>query len=211
MTQEIKANINKIDYDLKSLFENVTIVEKTNRDKFYFEILADSLFFNICESKKWKRAAIKLNINKTSLAGKIINWSYLSNPLNENSEIVQRTSMIDTIANDIYRVVMESKMDRDYLINLPEQIESINENNSNIVEKKTLLENINDILDVYSCKMIDANTEETLTEQFSEREFVTTIVCNRITEQFAIGHRICALPEVSFVKFDNNTIIINHI
>lgn len=46
--QESKSRINKIDFELKNLFENVFITEKSYKH-FFFEINANSTFFNINE------------------------------------------------------------------------------------------------------------------------------------------------------------------
>ena len=67
ISQDIKANINKIDFELKNLFENVKIEEKTKGSKFYFEIKSNSTFFNINESREWKRVESLVRINKEDL------------------------------------------------------------------------------------------------------------------------------------------------
>ena len=41
MVLDIKQNINKIDFDLKKLFENVYITEKAEKGNFYVEISAN--------------------------------------------------------------------------------------------------------------------------------------------------------------------------
>jgi hypothetical protein len=50
ISQDIKLNINKIDYDLKNLFENVKIEDLSKGNQFYFEITSTKLFQNVNES-----------------------------------------------------------------------------------------------------------------------------------------------------------------
>jgi len=74
ITQDIISNINKIDFDLKNLFESVKIEEKTLGNQFYFEIDANSTFFNINESMEWKKAQVVVKIDKRDLSSNFITW-----------------------------------------------------------------------------------------------------------------------------------------
>ena len=112
----IKENINKIDYDLKNLFEDVKILEKSNKGNYYFEIDASS-----------KNTHVKVEISKHNLNNKIIKWSYYTNPTNESSDKIERISTLDNIAYDVYDVVSTRKMDPEYLESIEFLTESVSE------------------------------------------------------------------------------------
>jgi hypothetical protein len=144
ITQDIKSNINKIDFDLKNLFENVYIKEKTLGNQFYFEINANSTFFNINESNDWKRAESVVKIVKSDLASDMVKWSYSINPLNESADWIERVSRIDIIARDIYETITKSRMDKSYFESLETIVESINENVTEIT-KDDLIDKLKEI------------------------------------------------------------------
>ena len=126
MIQNVKENINKIDSDLKQLFENVYITEKANKT-FYFQINANNLFlFENCK----KRVQVIVNINKSDLNSNLIKWNYLVNPLNESSEKIDRVSNINNIANDIFDIANNKRMIKEYFNNLEEQYDLILENSN---------------------------------------------------------------------------------
>ena len=81
---DLKKNINKIDYDLSQNFKEYSISEKSSL-KFgkYFEI-------SVVESSNVKIVVPFKNIDQ----GSSIDWYYYSNPLNENSNLVNRKSSI---------------------------------------------------------------------------------------------------------------------
>jgi Holliday junction resolvasome RuvABC endonuclease subunit len=125
---DIKLNINKIDFDLKNKFENVIIEEKSSGNRFYFEISANSEFFNVNENKKFNRVEVKVFINKSDITSSNIKWSYLSNPLIESSHIIERVSKIDSISQDIFEIITEMKMSKDYFDSLePVELDTMNE------------------------------------------------------------------------------------
>ena len=138
----IKENINKIDYDLKNLFEDVQILEKSNKGNYYLEIGASCIFESNSEKKKGQ---IKVEISKPDLNSNTIKWSYYTNPTNESSDKIERISNVENIASDIYDIISSKKMANDYFESLSPIIELINESSS-VVEDKTTEEKIQDIL-----------------------------------------------------------------
>jgi hypothetical protein len=139
----IKENINKIDYDLKNLFESVRISEKSNKGNYFFEVVASS-----------KKAQVKVEISKPELNNNVVKWSYYVNPINESSDKIERISNIENAANDIFEILSKKKMDSTYFESLEsnEDIQLINESVEfdNRFEKayseKTLTEKVSDIL-----------------------------------------------------------------
>ena len=102
---DIKFNINKIHSDLISNFSDVSIKEKSNL-KFgqYFEISV------INENKECRMIVTKKEIESTSF-----NWSYLDNPLNENSDLVERNSNIDNFISHVNDIITKERFNQDYL------------------------------------------------------------------------------------------------
>lgn len=114
----IKENINKIDYDLKNLFESVKISEKSNKGNYFFEVVASS-----------KKAQVRVEISKPELNNNVVKWSYYVNPINESSDKIERISNIENTANDIFEILSKKKMDSAYFESLEsnEDIQLINE------------------------------------------------------------------------------------
>lgn len=102
---ELKYNINKIHSDLLSNFEEVRIDEKSDK-KFgnYFLISA------INEGKE-----VKLILTKKSVETGNLNWSYYSNPLKDDSLLVERTSSIADITSDVKDVITKNRFDEEYI------------------------------------------------------------------------------------------------
>ena len=102
---DLKYNINKIHSDFLSNFEEVKIDEKSDI-KFgnYFLISA------INEGKE-----VKLILTKKSVESGNLNWSYYSNPLKEDSFLVERSSSIADITTDVKDIIGKNKFDEDYI------------------------------------------------------------------------------------------------
>lgn len=130
VTQELFSAINKIDIDLKSYFENVKIEESSEKGKWFFNIKADNLFF-ITESLCYKRLGVVLKIERQNLASNTFNWSYSTNPLNENAMWIERTSTLDKFASDVYSIINKKMMEEEYFESIQEEVEELNENNTN--------------------------------------------------------------------------------
>lgn len=112
----VKYNINKIHGYLLSDFTEVNISEKSSL-KFgkYFEI-----------STGIEEADIKLIIPMINLESDTFNWSYLSNTLNEVSDLVERTSTIHSISNDIKDIILKKRFGSEYLEELNKSKEDSN-------------------------------------------------------------------------------------
>jgi len=128
INQELKSRINKLDFNLKEIFENVYIQEKSVGNQFFFKIDVNGEFWNLNESDAYQRAEVKVIIHKTDLLKDPVSWSYSSNPVNETAHYVERVSKLDSLAKDIEDVVINLRMDESYFQELPYVIESIKEN-----------------------------------------------------------------------------------
>jgi len=104
---DLKYNVNKIHVDLTSQFfgHDVKIEEKSNL-KFgnYFE-------FSVVK----EGVEAKMILPMTSLSNYNFNWSYFSNPLDENSHLVERSSSVDSFANDVKDIFEKNRFSEDYL------------------------------------------------------------------------------------------------
>ena len=126
-TLEIKQKINKLDYQLKEIFENVYIHEKSIGNQFFFSINCNGEFWNLNESKSYQRVEVKIVIHKSDLIKDPIHWSYSSNPTNENAHWIDKISTTDRLAKDVEDVVINCRMDESYFQNLPYILEDLNE------------------------------------------------------------------------------------
>jgi hypothetical protein len=103
----IKENINKIHFELSNNFESVKIEEKSNikfGNYFYISLINEGL-------------EVRMIIIKKDLESNNIKWLYFSNPLDDNSHLVERVSNINNITNDIADVLNKKRFSEDYLIN----------------------------------------------------------------------------------------------
>jgi len=103
---DLKYNINKIHSDLNSQFygHDVKIEEKSSV-KF-------GNYFELSVIKEGKEAKIILPMSSLNYN---FNWSYFSNPLDENSHLVERTSSIDDFASDVKNIFDKNRFSQDYL------------------------------------------------------------------------------------------------
>jgi hypothetical protein len=126
-TFELKQRINKLDFELKEIFENVSIQEKSIGNQFFFKINCNGEFFNLNESNSVQRVELKFIVHKSDLLNNPVSWSYSSDPSNENAHWVEKVSNFDMMAEDIQDVILNCRMDESYLKNLPYVLENVNE------------------------------------------------------------------------------------
>ena len=105
---DIRYNINRIHSLLSSKYANNIEISEKASIKFgkYFEIL-------IKESNEVKIILPFKNIDNTN----IFEFYYLSNPLNENSDLVTRNSNIEGIINITEDILSNNRFSEDYLKN----------------------------------------------------------------------------------------------
>ena len=214
ITQEIKSSINKIDYELKSLFENVYIKEQSHGNQFFFDITVNKLI-PIVEKAGHQRCEVKVKINKYDLLTNNVKWSYLVNPLDESSDWIERISNIDRISSDINDIAIGKKMDKSYFEKLEIFVDSINENNNEIIEK-SIIDNITGILGKYNIKAIEVKSNEKPileNNNFSTKPETTYIIPHtsiiKVSDMFKIESEINSLPNINWTLFKEGFIEIN--
>ena len=190
----LKENINKIDYELKGLFDSVTIVEKNHKNNFYLEI--------ICESKKTK---VRVNIDKINLNGRNVKWSYYTNPLNENSDIIDRVSNIDSISNDIFQILSKKQMNSEYLesIKFDDNIVPINESSVTLEEKEELQKKIDDIVKRFQLENV--KIEESYKSDFSHTKTAIYQGKLKTSEKFLLEGNFQSIG-IQYVTFNEDMI-----
>ena len=215
MIQDIKQNINKIDFDLKNLFENVFISEKTDRNKYFFSISANKMFlFEGCK----KRIEVKLDIDFEDLKTNVVKWKYSLNPLTENAQTIERVSYINNIANDIYDIASNKRMVKEYFDSLEEHVDlilecgdaygdgicrSLNESRlkdiNKIVEKYTSISNVVSNLDTnmyFNTKgTIEYTTEISMANKFRlEKELMESGLVDYVSfNEGKVRVAVCAI------------------
>ena len=100
----LRQNINKVHFDLQNRFGEVTITEKSDlKLGNYFEL-------SILEENK----EVKVILRKTEVEKNVFEWYYFSNPLNESSNLVERTSKLEMFSLDVQEVFEKNRFDSDY-------------------------------------------------------------------------------------------------
>lgn len=101
----LRENVNKIHVSLSDIFESVDIFEKESLE------YGNYIELSITESNK----VVKAIITKRDLENSKFNWKYYANPINENSDLVDRVSSVDGFINDIKDIFEKNRFNSEYL------------------------------------------------------------------------------------------------
>jgi len=105
--------LNKMDFNLKEVFENVDIKQLDNQKELTFEVKLSKF-----KSDSNNRAELVFQISESTIYENSMIWKYKTNPLNENSIYITRTSTLNSIAMDMSAIILESRFDKEYLTTL---------------------------------------------------------------------------------------------
>ena len=211
---EVKSRINKIDFELKQVFENVFIKEKYYKTG-YFEISANKVVY-LKESREFKRLEAKVIINQPDLLQEQVRWSYSTNPLVENTIWLDRVSPIEDLSKDIINIVEEKRLNEDYIFNVEAIVDMINEDVSfdEEVEQKTKLDVISDVLTNFNIEVKSQNvvvvSNESAFSTASDR--IITLNHNsdiKISDMFKIESQINSIEGVNWTVFKEGFIEIS--
>jgi hypothetical protein len=211
---EVKSRINKIDFELKQVFENVFIKEKYYKTG-YFEVSANKVVY-LKESREYKRLEAKVIINQPDLLQEQVKWSYSTNPLVENTIWLDRVSPIEDLSKDIINIVEERRLNGDYIFNVEAIVDMVNEDASfdEEVEQKTKIDVISDVLNSFSVEVKSHNvlvvSNESAFSTASDR--IITLNHNsdiKISDMFKIESQINALEGVNWTVFKEGFIEIS--
>jgi len=98
-----KSNLNRIHYLLSEKYENIKVVEKSNQK------LGPYIELTVKENLE-----CKIIIKKPDLENNNLMFSYLSNPIDESSDI-SRISSIEGFAETIKDIIDNKRFDSEYL------------------------------------------------------------------------------------------------
>lgn len=98
-----RENINKIHFDLTSKYE-VSVVESQNTKGHFVKIIV-----------KENNKQLVVNIDKTSLENNLFDWTYSSDPLNEKSDNIERTSTVEGFLSNVSDIFEKNRFSEDYL------------------------------------------------------------------------------------------------
>jgi hypothetical protein len=211
---EVKSRINKIDFELKQVFENVFIKEKYYKTG-YFEISANKVCY-LKESKEYKRLESKVIINQPDLLQDFVKWSYSTNPLNESAIWLDRVSSFEELSTDIINIVEEIRLHEDYIFNLEPIIDIINEDATfdEEVEEKTKIDIMSDLLNTFNISVTSHNvmvvSNESAFTTVSDR--IITLNHNsdiKISDMFKIESQINSMEGVNWTVFKEGFIEIS--
>jgi hypothetical protein len=211
---EVKSRINKIDFELKQVFENVFIKEKYYKTG-YFEISANKVVY-LKESKEFKRLEAKVIINQPDLLQEQVRWSYSTNPLVESAIWLDRVSPIEDLSKDITNIVEERRVSEDYIFNLEPIVDMINEDVSfdEEIEQKTKIDVICDFLSNFNVEVKSHNvmvvSNESAFTTVSDR--IITLNHNsdiKISDMFKIESQINSIEGVNWTVFKEGFIEIS--
>jgi hypothetical protein len=218
VSNDIKQNINKIDSDLKNLFENVYITEKAGKGIYYVEISANKMFlFEGCK----KRVELKAYISMDDLKSNIIKWNYSLNPLNESADRIEKVSYAHSVAKDMYDIVSNKRMVKEYFDALEAHVDLILENNefpgatcwfdNSTPEYNEYKQRI---FDIYSKISNIVKKQVPCKEGFSNISsensgFINFIPENKMTmvDKFNLEKELLSYEKVSYVSFGSNDTI----
>lgn len=104
MNINIKTNINKLHSDLTSKYDNVSINEKSSlKHGDYFEIIIK------------ENLDVRLILPKSELFNENISWLYYTNPDDENSYLIEKTSNVNSTSVEINDILSNKRFDSEYL------------------------------------------------------------------------------------------------
>jgi hypothetical protein len=211
---EVKSRINKVDFELKQVFENVFINEKYYKTG-YFEISANKVCY-LKESREYKRLESKVIINQPDLLQDFVKWSYSTNPLNESAIWLDRVSSFDELSTDIINIVEERRLHEDYIFNLEAIVDMINEDATfdEEVEQKTKIDVMSDLLNTFNVSVTSHNvmvvSNESAFTTVSDR--IITFNHNsdiKISDMFKIESQINSMEGVNWTVFKEGFIEIS--
>ena len=203
LSETVKRNLNKLDFELKQLYSVVKITEKVTHNQFFYQIEAVGNF-EIFENQKNLIMSLVL-IEKNNLNFDKVNWKYSLDPTNSNSEYIERVSKIDELAGDIYNTITKKQMDFNYLKSSPLALESINESVIKPKKKITLEDKILSIIENLNVDIEFADVENVN----GRKSIMIQHKGIKVSDKFKLENKLNNLKGVSFISFFDDHIKVN--
>jgi hypothetical protein len=108
----IKSNANKIHNDMLSKFGDENV--KVRAEETFNSMFGNYVEFSITNENK----LLKFIISKKDLNNSIFTWRYYDNPNSEKISLVERSSSVDTLLNDIVDIFEKNRFSEDYIKNI---------------------------------------------------------------------------------------------
>ena len=202
--EKVKINLNRLDYNLKELYSEVKITEKSTHNQFFFQIEATGRFENLLESSETREVKSLVFIEKNNLNFEEVKWSYSVDPTDSNADFIERISKIDELAQDIHNTVSKRQMDSSYLKKTPVLYELINEN-STVIEEDPLEKEILRLVEKFDVTKDDLVTEKVL----GKRHFKIYYKKMSISEKLKLETKLNNLDGISYISFIDDFIKVN--
>lgn len=203
LSETIKRNLNKLDFELKQIYSAVKITEKNTHNQFFYQIEAVGNF-QIFENQKNLLMSLVL-IEKNNLNFDSVTWKYSVDPSNPDAEFIERVSKIEELAKEIHNTIIKKQMDFNYLKSSPLAFETINENFNKPKIKITLEDKILSIVENFNVDIEFADIEN------NNGRKSLKIYHNGIKEsdKFKLEDKVNNLKGVSFVSFFDDHLKVN--
>lgn len=104
---KLKENVNKIHSELSDRYD-VVIEEGNSRE------IGNFIQLSIKEGAK----NIIAVISKKSLESNVFDWTYKSNPLDNSSDMIERSSSVNDFVSHVKDIFEKNRFDSEYLKNL---------------------------------------------------------------------------------------------
>lgn len=203
LSETVKRNLNKLDFDLKQIYSAVKITEKATHNQFFYQIEAVGNF-EVFENQKNLLMSLVL-IEKNNLNFDNVVWKYSVNPLSQNSEFIERVSKIDELAKDIHSTITKKQMDFNYLKSSPMAYEMIKENVSKPKRKATLEDKILSVVENFN-----VDIESTDIENDNGRKSLKIYHKGiKVSDKFKLENKINSFNGVTFISFFEDHIKVN--
>ena len=109
-SNRVKEVLNKMDYNLKEIFETVEINRLDNQRELTFEVKLKGF-----KAKPSNKAELLMYMTETAIFENSMIWRYKTNPLDENSMYVTRTSTLNSMSMDVEQIINENRFATEYL------------------------------------------------------------------------------------------------
>ena len=98
----------------------------------------------------------------------MVNWSYCLNPLNENSEWLDRVSHIDILSQDIINIVEEKRLNENYILDVEPIVDMINESSeTEEIEEINNFDKMSDVLSSFNIEVINRTVDVISNENYN--------------------------------------------
>lgn len=101
---ELKLYVNKIHSNLQERFKSVEVKE-----------LSSKKWGNYLQIEVNENYLVKMIVPYSQIGPNNLNWSYSSNPDDEKSSLVERSSSISNISKDVDDIIKNKRFDKKYL------------------------------------------------------------------------------------------------